>query len=79
MRDDRLWNRAILALAVRMIGSQYHSGQWSKGYRKLCQADTILGQLGFRQGARDPEAWPEVREIAASYLWKHRHDVARNW
>ena len=78
-RSEQEWNRAHLALAVRKIGSEYHSGQSSKGYAKSCQADRVLAMLGFRDGAGGAHEWPEVREMAAAYLWKHRHDVARNW
>ncbi len=73
------WNSAILALAVRKIASERHSGQWSLGYRKLCQANRILDGLGFREGAADPERWPEVRATAAEYLWKHRREIRAHW
>lgn len=72
-------SRLILALAVRKLASERHSGQWSTGYRKLCQAQRILDGIGFREGASDPHKWPEVRECAAAFLAKHRREIARNW
>lgn len=78
-RGEQQWGRAILALAVKKLGSDWHSGPWSKGYRKLCQADRILRSLEFLPGASDPHEWPEVRDTAAAYLWAHRRDVAREW
>lgn len=78
-RSEQNWNRAFLALAVRKIASGRHSGQWSKGYRKYCQAMRILDRLGFREGAGNAEDYEEVRSIAASYLWAHRREIARNW
>lgn len=79
-RSEQLWNRAMLALGVKLVADSWHSGQWSKGYAKSCQADRILGELGFRPGAaHDPASDPDIRAVAAEYLWHHRRDVARNW
>lgn len=78
-RSEQQWRRAELALAVESISASYHSGQWSEGYRKGCQASRILDALEFRHGAGNPWDWPEVRSIAAAYLWKHRRAVAREW
>lgn len=78
-RSEQNWTRAFLALAVRKIASERHSGQWSIGYRKYCQATRILDRLGFREGAGNAEDYEEVRSIAAAYLWAHRREIARNW
>ena len=80
-RSSDLWDRANIARAYALIGSRFHRGQWSKGYRKLCQAHRILDDLDFRYGAegnRDDED-DEIRALAAEILWKRRHDVMREW
>ncbi len=78
-RAEQNWNRAFLALAVRKIASERHSGGSSKGYAKLSQAYRVLDRLGFREGAGNAEDYEEVRNIAAAYLWAHRREIARSW
>jgi hypothetical protein len=69
-------DRFDVCSAYYIVASRYHSGQWSKGYRKLSQ----LVRMGFRpslsiQDASDPGA----RNAAAALLWKNRRDIKRNW
>ena len=79
-RSEQQWDRAKLALAYQVIGSRWHSGQWSVGYRKLSQAQNILDELGYQPGAcYDAERDPEIRELAAVILFTHRHEIAREW
>jgi hypothetical protein len=42
-------------VACYILGSRYHSGQWSKGYRLLCQAS--------ERAARNHSAWDIGRTV----------------
>jgi hypothetical protein len=78
-RIEQQWNRAFLALAVRKIASERHSGGASKGYAKLNQAYRVLERLGFHEGTGNAEDYEEVRSIAAAFLWAHRREIVRHW
>lgn len=78
-RSEQQLNRAYMALAVQRIASEYHSGQWSKGYAKGCQASRILRRLGFRDGSGNAWEFEEVRSLAAAYLWRHRREIVATW
>ena len=67
-------DRMTVVAAYYLIASRYHSGQWSKGYRKLSQCD----RLGFRPGLSF-EQDPDVRDAAAALLRARRHEIRRTW
>jgi hypothetical protein len=71
-----MFDRFLVCAAYYLVASQYHSGQWSKGYRKLCQCDRI----GFKPGIFFNEAKGcEERNEAAKLLWKRRREILRDW
>lgn len=69
-------------VALHRLGSVYHSGQWSKGYRLMCLADTYS-----RRWYGIAPAWPShfggesnVRFRRAVAYWlrhlrHHRHTL----
>lgn len=71
----RYTSRFDVVAAYYVIASRYHSGQSSKGYRKLSQCTIV----GFRPGNSDISTDPDIRSHAASLLWKRRRDIRRNW
>lgn len=67
-------SRFDVVAAYYLIGYSYHSGQGSKGYRKLCQAMKHLG------GNIDALHHDEMaRYHAANLLRTRKHDIKRNW
>ena len=68
-------DRYLTAAAYYIIASRYHSGQSSKGYRKLSQADRMglrLADSAWRRGS-------EERAAAAALLFARRHEIVRSW
>lgn len=62
--------------AYYLVASRWHSGQTSKGYRKLSQCC----RMGFRPGPMFGQfKGSEERSAAARLLWTRRHDIRRNW
>lgn len=71
-----MFDRFEIVAAYYLIASRWHSGQWSKGYRKLCQAD----RMGFRPGVRfGEEKHSDERNAAAALLWQRRREIRREW
>lgn len=69
-------DRFEICAAYYLVASRYHSGQWSKGYRKLSQAD----RLGFHPGPMFGQCkGSDERNAAASLLWAKRREIAREW
>lgn len=53
-------------VACYMLGMQYHSGQWSNGYRLLCLAD--------QRANREHPGWDigrTVEQLSAGELYQH--------
>lgn len=67
-------NRVEIVGAYYLVASRHHSGQWSRGYLKLCQCL----RLGFRPGLHFDQD-PEFRSAAATLLWKRRREIRRTW
>ena len=69
-------NRFEIVSAYYLIASRYHSGKWSKGYRKLSQC----ARMGFKPSAMFGEFKDsEERNAAASLLWAKRKEIKRDW
>jgi len=67
----------LICAAFHIVASEYHTGQWSKGYAKLSQ----LSRMGYSPGLgswRD-EKHSEERNAAAALLWKHRREIRLTW
>jgi hypothetical protein len=69
-------DRFEICAAYYLVASRWHSGQWSKGYRKLSQAV----RLGFKPGPIFGERkGSEERNAAAALLWSRRREIRRTW
>jgi len=70
-------DRILICQAFHYAASQFHSGQWSRGYSKLCQ----LQRMGFRSGLGNTfkEKGSEERNAAAALLWKRRKEIRLTW
>jgi hypothetical protein len=70
-------DRILICQAFHYAASQFHSGQSSIGYSKLCQLDRI----GFRPGLG--LAWKQKgsdeRNAAAALLFKRRREIRLTW
>lgn len=70
------FDRFEIVAAYYLIAADYHSGQASKGYRKLSQCV----RLGFRPGwAFGRDKGSEERIAAARLLWQRRREIRREW
>jgi len=67
-------DRFAIVAAYHYVASRYHSGQWSKGYRKLSQC----ARMRFRPSDRLYDE-PDIREACAALLWKRRREIVRTW
>lgn len=69
-------DRFLTCAAYYLVGSRWHSGQGSKGYRKLSQAVN----MGFRPGPLfGQHKGSEERNAAACLLWARRREIRRHW
>jgi len=69
-------DRFLICAAYYLVASRYHSGQWSKGYRKLSQ--TI--NMGFKPGPMfGQRKHSEERDAAAALLWARRREILKHW
>ena len=69
-------DRFEICSAYYIVASRWHSGQWSKGYRKLSQAVRI----GFNPGLGFGEhKGSDERNAAAALLWARRREIRRTW
>ena len=68
-------DRYLITAAYYLIASDYHSGQWSKGYRKLSQTS----RMGFRPSPLGFAKGSEERNAAADLLRLRRREIARTW
>jgi hypothetical protein len=70
-------SRFLVCAAFKYAAECFHSGQWSKGYAKLCQLDRI----GYREGLGN--CWKQKespeRNEAALLLWKRRKEIRLTW
>lgn len=67
-------DRFLIVAAYYLVASRWHSGQWSKGYRKLSQC----ARMGFKPGIYFDQD-PEIRSAAAALLWARRREIRRSW
>lgn len=67
-------DRYLICAAFYIIGSRWHSGQASTGYRKLCQAGKHLrlAESAWRRGS-------DERAEAARLLWARRREIRASW
>ena len=86
------WERARTDTVARLfvlvrLSYEWHTGQWSQGYRIGCTAQRRLRSLGYVNYPWDrnprtgygPEHWrPEFRNRCAYFLRKYRHAFKRN-
>jgi len=69
-------DRFLICAAYYLVASRYHSGQWSKGYRKLSQCVRV----GFKPGLLfGQHKGSEERDAAASLLWARRREIKKEW
>ena len=69
-------DRFLTVAAYYLIASRYHSGQWSKGYRKLSQC--VI--MGFKPGPLfGVYKGSEERNAAACLLWEKRKEIRSTW
>ena len=69
-------DRYLICAAYYLVASRYHSGQWSKGYRKLSQAVN----LGFSPGPLFGKfKGSEERNAAAELLRARRREIIKTW
>ncbi len=68
-------SRFDVIAAYYLIASAYHSGQWSKGYRKLSQCFRL--GLGGNLDALDHDE--SARMHASQLLWKRRRQIRKDW
>jgi hypothetical protein len=70
-------DRFLICAAYKYAAEHFHSGQWSKGYAKLCQ----VHRIGYREGLGN--VWKvkgsEERDAAAALLWKRRREIRLEW
>ena len=71
------FDRFLICAAYYIVAQQYHSGQWSKGYRKLSQ----LSRMGFRLEL-SLDRWAQLkgteeRNAATELLWKRKREIVR--
>jgi hypothetical protein len=70
--------------ALYRLGMEYHSGQWSQGYRVHCRAASRLLKRGIRHPWDSPTGfgphnWPRAfRRDVARYLRAYRHVFKRH-
>jgi hypothetical protein len=70
-------DRMIICAAFHIVASEYHRGQWSKGYAKLSQ----LSRIGYSPGLaswRNTKGSDE-RSAAAALLWNRRREIKLTW
>lgn len=71
-----MMDRVEICAAYYLVASRYHSGQSSKGYRKLSQAVRV----GFRPGPMfGMHKGSDERNAAACLLWAKRREIRREW
>lgn len=69
-------DRYLTCAAFYLVASRHHSGQASKGYRKLSQAL----RCGFSPGPLFGTAkGSDERNAAAALLWARRAEVRATW
>jgi hypothetical protein len=69
-------DRLDIVSAYYLVAMRWHSGQWSKGYRKLSQCV----KMGFRPGPLFGQfKGSEERNAAAALLWKRRREIRKEW
>lgn len=65
--------------ALYRLGADYHSGQWSQGYRIMCKAGERLRRLGIlRPLDQISLTRPEFRREVAHELRRYRDAFKRN-
>jgi hypothetical protein len=67
-------DRFLIVAAYAYVAERYHSGQWSKGYRKLSQC----ARMRFHAGANLYQD-EDVRAHVAALLWARRREIVRTW
>lgn len=67
-------DRYLIKAAYAIVAQRWHSGQWSKGYEKLCIAmrGLRLPDSAYRKGS-------EERSEAARLLFARRREIKREW
>ena len=70
-------DRILICSAYWIIASRYHTGQSSKGYRKLSQ----LARMGYDPGLAgwERERGSEERIAAARLLARRRREIRLHW
>jgi hypothetical protein len=70
-------DRFLICAAFHIVASEYHGGQWSKGYAKLSQ----LSRMGYSPGLAswEHEKGSDERNVASALLRKRRREIKLQW